>query len=191
MLVTFRIIDTQSRLHTTPAIISARELASLVTLLRTTGLIIDADPGETDHLPYKFEFNANSLALARFADTLNWREDIIGIIEEAQFLGRSLRVERADDDIDIQLRVSEHIALAADLLLRADTAAKLFAAIGIDPAKRSSISIDRLRDLLQQPCTMKTFEDLQIRTVFDMLGMTVSTDCGEQLPRLSWADAMA
>lgn len=191
MLVTFRIIDTQSRLHTKPAIISARELASLVTLLRTTGLIIDADPAETDHLPYNFEFNANRLALARFAGTLNWREDIIGIVEEAQFLGRSLRVERADDGIAIQLRVSDHIALAADLLLRPDTAAKLFAAIGIDPARRSSISIDRLRDLLLQPRTMKAFEDLQIRTVFDMLAMTVNIDCGEQMPRLSWADAMA
>lgn len=187
MLVTFRIVDTQSRLHTKPATITARELAKVVAMLRDYRIVIDPDEHEIDHLPTNFEFNANSIALAKLAGLFDWREDIIAIVEEGQFLGRTLRVERAPNSTDIQLRVSEHIALASDMALREETAVKLFAAIGINPTTRTSISIDRLRDLLRQPSMAKAFDDLAIRTIYDQLAMTVSTDCGEQLPRLSWA----
>ena len=187
MLVTFRIVDTQSRLHTKPATITARQLAKLATTLRDYRMVIDVDPSEIEHLPVNFEFNANSIALAKLAGLFDWREDIIAIVEEAQFLGRSLRVERVPDSTDLQLCVSEHIALANDMSLREDTAAKLFAAIGINPATRTSISIDRLGDLLRQPSMAKAFDNLRIRTIYDQLAMTVTTDCGEQQPRLAWA----
>ncbi|KHL24299.1 hypothetical protein PK98_15175 [Croceibacterium mercuriale] len=187
MLVTFRIVDTQSRLHTKPATITARELAKLVAMLRDYRMVIDPDEGEIDHLPTNFEFNANSIALAKLSGLFDWRDDIIAIVEEGQFLGRTLRVERALEGTDIQLRVSEHIALASDMTLREDTAEKLFAAIGINPAARTSISIDRLSDLLRQPTMAKAFDDLEIRTIYDQLTMTVTTDCGEQQPRLTWA----
>lgn len=191
MLVTFRIIDTQSRLHTAPAAITARQLAKLVAMLRHYSIVIDPDEAEPDHLPINFEFNANSIALAKLAGLFDWRDDIIAIVEEGQFLGRTLRVERAPASTDIQLRVSEHIALASNMTLREDTAARLFATTGINPTMRTSISINRLRDLLRQPSMVKAFEDLAIRTIYDQLAMTVSTDCGEQLPRLSWAEEPA
>jgi hypothetical protein len=186
MLVTFRIVDTQTQLHTTPAIITARQLAKLMATLRDTSMVVDADDGEVDHLPVNFEFNANSLALAKLAALFDWRDDIIAIVEEAQFLGRSLRVERVQDSTDIQLCVSEHIALARDLSLRADTATKLFSAIGINTATRTSISIVRLRDLMQQPSIAKAFTDLEITTVRRSLNLMLSTDCGEQMPRVEW-----
>jgi len=191
MLVTFRIVDTQSRLHTKPATITARQLAKLAAILRDYRIVIDADQGEIEHLPINFEFNANSIALAKLAGLFDWRDDIIAIVEEGQFLGRSLRVQRVAESTDIQLCVSEHIALASDMRLRESTAAKLFSAIGINPGTRTSISIDRLRDLLRQPSMVKAFEDLQIRTIYDQLAMTSSTDCGEQIPRLEWNHEMA
>jgi hypothetical protein len=191
MLVTFRIIDTQTRLHSKPEIILARELAALVTLLRNERILPDVDTGEDTALPYQFEFNANSFATAKLARLFDYRGPIIDIIEEGQFLGRTLRVERVPDSSDIQLRVSEHIALATGFTLRADTAAKVFAAVGIDPANRTSISLDRLRSIMQQPTAAKAFEDLQITTVQRTMAMTVDTDCGEQIPRLEWQDEPA
>ena len=93
MLVTFRVKDIETRLHSKPAQIRPPELAALMRRLHTANSTIDADPGEFLAAPLNFEINANALAIAAFASCFDHRAEMIAIVEEAQFLGRMLRIE--------------------------------------------------------------------------------------------------
>ena len=92
MIVTFRIKDTQTQLHSRPAEISALELAALTRRLHSGNAALDVDPGEFGAAPLNFEINANALSMAAFTACFDHRTEIISIVEEAQFLGRTLRV---------------------------------------------------------------------------------------------------
>lgn len=186
MLVTFRIIDTETRLHSTPAILNARELAALCQLLSDNSLMPDLDNGETEGSAYHFEVAANGLALATFARVLSFRTDVIAVVEEAQFLGRTLRIERSESQFDTLLRVSNHIALTPDLMMAEDLANKALSALGLAPDRRT-IRISKLQELLQKPSTSKAFDDQRIGTIFDALARVAFVDCGEQIPHLEWA----
>ena len=187
MLVTFRIVDTETLLHSVPAPLNARELAALCQLLREKNLLPDLDEGEIEGTAYKFEVSANTLALATFARVLDFRTDIIAVVEEAQFLGRSLRVERDGPGADPVLRVSEHIALTPDLMMARDIADKLMQALELDPSETRSLRLDHLRDLLRDPATFRAFDELGIKHLFDALARLAFVDCGDQMPALEWA----
>ena len=186
MLVTFRIIDTETRLHSTPAILNPRELAALCQLLSEKSLMPDLDNGETEGTAHHFEVAANGLALATFARVLSYRTDVIAVVEEAQFLGRALRIERSESQLDTLLRVSNHIALTPDLMMSEDLARKALTALGLTPDERT-IRLSKLQDLLQQPSTSRAFDNQQLGTIFDALARVAFVDCGEQIPRLKWA----
>ena len=125
MLVTFRVKDIETRLHSVPAQIRPQELAALMRRLHTANSTIDADPGEFLAAPLNFEINANALAIAEFASCFDHRAEMIAIVEEAQFLGRMLRIEHPQCDAPITMRVSEHIALVGDMTMSSDLAAKV------------------------------------------------------------------
>lgn len=187
MLVTFRIIDTETPLHSIPARINARELAALRVLLQESAILPDIDDGETEAIATHFEFNANSLALATFARTFGHREDIITVVEEAQFLGRSLRIDQSDHDGDIVLRVSSHIAIARPLMMSEDLAGKLLRALGINTGKRRSIHIDQVRDLLADPAIYAAFQEAGITPLHASLSYLGYTELGDQIPIMEWA----
>ena len=65
MLVTFRVKDKTTRLHSEPAEISALELASLMRRLHAGHADIETESHEFSAAPLNFEVNANSLSLAR------------------------------------------------------------------------------------------------------------------------------
>jgi hypothetical protein len=61
MLTFFRIVDTHTTLLSSPAPLSARELASLRSILQNAGIPAILDDGELDGTAYNFEANANAI----------------------------------------------------------------------------------------------------------------------------------
>ena len=167
MIVTFRIKDTQTQLHSRPAEISALELAALTRRLHSGNAALDVDPGEFGAAPLNFE--------------------IISIVEEAQFLGRTLRVRHLGRLAPITIEVSEHIALARDLMMGPDLAAKVLFALGRDDADEGELTLESLRLLLQDHRTYDAFCGAKITPIYDSLAYLAFTDCGEQTPILEWA----
>jgi len=186
MFTIFRVIDTETKLHSTPAILTARELAAFRRLMQYQNIPIDPDPGEIEGTAYHFEVNANGIPLAAFATALDFRADVIAVVEEAHWLGRSLRVERVTPTSNIVLRVSNHIAFTNTFTIAEDLAAKAFHALGIDPRKTRSITINQLRTLLQNPAVFSAFDSAQIEAVYNNFAQFAFIDCGEQQPELEW-----
>ncbi len=187
MLVTFRVKDKTTRLHSEPAEISALELASLMRRLHAGHADIETESHEFSAAPLNFEVNANSLSLASFAACFDWRAEVIAIVEEAQFLGRTLRVHCPGGSSPITIMVSEHIALARDILLPTELAAKVARALGQGDGSEGEIPLDALRALLSDHHTAEAFRIAQIETVFESLSVLAYTDCGEQFPTMEWA----
>ena len=187
MLVTFRIKDTETKLHSKPAAISASELAALTRKLHMGDSAIDVDPGEFGAAPLNFEINANALSMAGFTSCFANRVEIIEIVEEAQFLGRTLRVRHRERLAPIMIEVSEHIALARDLRMSSDLAGKLLFALGRDSSAMGEVTLENLRDLLQDHRVYEAFCAGKIEPVYNSLVYLAFTDCGAQHPVLEWA----
>ncbi|ANC50760.1 hypothetical protein CP97_15069 (plasmid) [Aurantiacibacter atlanticus] len=187
MLVTFRIEDTRTQLHSTPAEISALELAALTRRLHASDIALDVDANEFGAAPLNFEINANSLSMAAFTACFDHRAEIIAIVEEAQFLGRTLRVRHLGRLAPITIEVSEHIALARDLMMGPDLAGKVLFALGRDNADAGELTLDSLRTLLQNHRTYDAFRGAKIMPIYDSLAYLAFTNCGEQRPVLAWA----
>ena len=186
MLVTFRVKDIETRLHSKPAQIRPPELAALMRRLHTANSTIDADPGEFLAAPLNFEINANALAIAEFASCFDHRPEMIAIVEEAQFLGRMLRIEHLQCDAPITMRVSEHIALVGDITMSSDLAAKVLTSLGRHANESGQLSLQKLGTALEDHRTYAAFVKAGITPLFESLAFIAATDCGEQHPLLEW-----
>lgn len=187
MLVTFRIKDTTTSLHSMPATISVLELAELMRALHASDSFLDVDPGEFAAAPINFEVNANSLSMANFTRCFDHRAETIEVVEEAQFLGRTLRFEKSGPLQPLTMRVSDHIALARDLMMGPALAAKVLYALGRDNADPGELTLDTLRQLLQEPKIYDAFCGAKIAPIYDSLTFLAFTDCGEQAPVMEWS----
>ncbi|MGE4404292.1 hypothetical protein [Pseudomonas sp.] len=182
----FRIIDTQTKLHSKAAPLNARELASLRLTLQSAGIHADLDEGEVDGTALNFEYNANAVAIARFAQLFDARLDIVSVIEESQFLGRAIRVRRTDSDAFATLEVSEHIAISPELAVTRRQAELVLDCLDWPRSERRSIPLDELRSRLGAGRTYSRFERHDLGYLFDYLARIADTDCGEQIPELAW-----
>lgn len=187
MLVTFRVKDIETRLHSKPAPIRPPELAALMRRLHSSNSTIDADPGEFLAAPVNFEINANALAIAEFASCFDHRPEIIAIVEEAQFLGRMLRIDHQQCDAPITMRVSEHIALVGAITMSSDLAEKVPTSLGCHQQEPGQLSLQELGTALEDHRTYAAFVRAGITPLFASLAFIASTDCGEQHPLLEWS----
>ena len=186
MLVTFRIKDIETRLHSKSAQIRPPELAALMRRLHTSNSTIDANPGEFLAAPLNFEINANALAIAEFASCFDHCPEMIGLVEEAQFLGRMLRIEHQQSDAPITMRVSEHIALVGDITMSSDLAAKVLTSLGYHRQESGQLTLQKLGTALEDHRTYAAFAKAGITPLFESLAFIAATDCGEQHPLLEW-----
>lgn len=187
MLTFFRIVDTRTNLLSKPAPLNARELASLRSILQGAGVSPILDDGEHDGTAYNFEANANGLAIAQFAALFRDRLDLLAIVEESQFLGRSIRVSRAARNCDALLEVSEHIALSPEIAVTRNQAAHVFECLDLDPVTSTQIPLDALRSKLSNPATYHRFRRQGLANTYEYLSRLSYTDCREQFPHLAWA----
>jgi hypothetical protein len=183
----FRIVDTESPLHSKPAALNARELAAMRVILQSAGRYAIPDDGEMDGTAFNFEHNANAVPIASFASTLDDREDILAIIEEAQFLGRAIRVSRASINDEPQLQVSPNIALSPPIAVTFEQAERVLECLGFDVGEVRSIPLAMVREKLHEPASSFRFDRCKLSYIFDYLVRLCDTDCGDQIPHLAWA----
>lgn len=155
--------------------------------LHTANSTIDTDPGEFLAAPLNFEINANALAIAAFASCFDHRAEMIAIVEEAQFLGRMLRIEHQQWDAPITMRVSEHIALVGDITMSSDLASKVLTSLGRHANESGQLSLQKLATALEDHRTYAAFVKAGITPLFESLAFIAATDCGEQHPLLEWS----
>jgi hypothetical protein len=187
MLTFFRIVDAHTKLLSKPAPLNARELASLRSILQNAGIPTLLDDGELDGTAYNFEANANAIAIARFAALFRDRLDLLAVLEEAQFLGRSIRVTRTARNCDAFLEVSEHIAFSPEIAVKRSQADQVLECLDLDPANSNEIALDALRSKLSNPATYHRFKQHDLENTYEYLTRLSYTDCGEQSPHLAWA----
>lgn len=187
MLTFFRIVDTHTKLLSKPAPLNARELAGLRSILQTGGVPTILDDGEIDGTAYNFEANANAIAIARFASLFRDRTDLLSVIEEAQFLGRSIRVSRINRNCEARLEVSEHITLSPEIAVARSQVDRVLECLNLDPANSTEIALDALRSRLSNPATYHRFKQQDLENTYEYLSRLSYTDCGDQLPHLAWA----
>ncbi|WP_103727496.1 hypothetical protein [Novosphingobium sp. HII-3] len=187
MLTFFRIVDTQTQLRSKPAPLNARELARLRSILQYNSVVTEPEAGETEGTAYNFEANANAVALAKFAGLFTERLDVLAILEEAQFLGRAIRVSRAAPNTDAILQVSEHITLTPEIAVTSEQADHVLDCLGLDNHVTEGIPLSTLRSTLANPATYHRFERGNLTTTYEYLERLSYTDCGDQAPHLSWA----
>jgi len=187
MLVTFRIKDRETTLHSKPASITALELAALVRKLHGEHGTIDADMGEFGYAPLNFEINANSLSIAAFSACFGYRADVIAVLDEAQFLGRMIRIEHRQRDEPITIRVSSNISLARELMMSEELAKKMLFALGLSDDASGSMTLGDAQEALRSPRTYDAFVRARIEPLFDSLSLIAFTNCGDQLPVLEWS----
>ena len=187
MLVAFRIKDTTTALHSLPATITVLELAELMRTLHGAGAPVDIDPSEFAAAPINLEVNANALSMANFTRCFDHRAETIEVVEEAQFLGRTLRFEKSGPAQPLTMRVSEHIALARGLVMGPDLAAKVLYALGREDAQPGELTLEALKQLLQEPRIYDSFSAAQIAPIYESLSFLAFTDCGEQAPVMEWS----
>jgi hypothetical protein len=182
----FRIIDTRTTLMSKPAPLNGRELARLRVTLQSAGIHADLDEDENDGTARDFEYNANAVPIARFAGLFERRLDIIEVLEEAQFLGRAIRVTGRSEEHFATLMVSEHIALSPEIAVSDDQANKVFECLGLDRTKDHSIPFTKLHTLLRHPAAYHDFDRRGLGYIFTYLARLSDTDCGDQSPELAW-----
>jgi hypothetical protein len=112
---------------------------------------------------------------------------MIAIVEEAQFLGRMLRIEHQQCGAPITMRVSEHIALVGDTTMSSDLAAKVLTSLGCHEHESGQLSLQKLGTALEDHRTYEAFVKAGITPLFASFAFIVSTDCGEQHPLLEWS----
>lgn len=107
---------------------------------------------------------------------------MIAVIEEAQFLGRNIRVDR-DPFVDgPQLQVSSEIALAPPIAVTFEQADRVFDCMSIDGSSMARLSLARLREVLHMPATAHRFDNCNLGNIFDYLARLADTDCGRATP---------
>lgn len=127
MTTTFRIVDRDTTIHSTKAPITARQLAALRSFLREHEALSDDDPAnEPPLLAYAFKGSIARFSLAVLARLFDNSVAAIAVLEEAQYLGRNLRVTRSEADLEIAISVSLTIDGSDDLELSESQAFALF-----------------------------------------------------------------
>lgn len=186
MLTIFRIVDTATPIKSKPASLGARHLAAIYNHILDTGVPTELEAGEVEGIAMNFEFNANSVSLAKFAQIFVGRDDLLAIAEEAQFHGRSLRISKGASDHFASLCVSEHIALSPEITMSKDRADSVLKCLGLDRETSGTISITRLREVLSQTAIRQKFSKLGLDAAYDYLASYCAIEHGNTDPMLAW-----
>lgn len=171
MTITFRIDDGLDTLLPTPAVITTDQLGSLRDLLAEQGerlsfCLLIPEHGEVSEAAFAFEARVCPLALAMVSRCFDHNPSVIAVLDEAQFLGRRVRVWRMDWSGDIR------IGLAS----------------GLDPDSVGELPIAELRQRLSDPRVRRRLDgDAQLsRYVPTLLAMVKAKPTISELS-LAWA----
>ncbi len=156
MTITFRIENGNGVLPPKAAVITPDQLASLRDLLAEQSLRlamtmllpihgVTGDPG------FELEARICPLALAVVSKCFDHDPDVIAVLEEAQFLGRRVRIWQALRSRDFRIRLSLTPDDAPQLAMSEAHAMTLLYGLGLDRERTGVIAMTELRDRLTSP----------------------------------------
>jgi hypothetical protein len=156
MTITFRVEDGRSISPPSAAVITPDQLAAFRDMLAEQVLRL----GTTLLLPVYgvtgdpwFEFDARvcHLSLATVARCFDHDPSVIAILDEAQFLGRRVRIAQIDRARDIEMRLSLNPDAAPEIVMANPAALTLLEGLGIDRTIAGMVPMTELRQRLMDP----------------------------------------
>lgn len=156
MTITFRVEDGRSILPPTPAIIMPDQLAALRELLSEQSLRLGFSLllpiyGVTGDPWFEFDARVCHLSLASVSKCFDHDPAVIAVLDEAQFLGRRVRITQTERSSDIQLRLSLNPDAAPEMALANPEALTLLDRLGIDRKTAGMVPMTELRQRLMDP----------------------------------------
>lgn len=156
MTITFRVEDGRSILPPTPAIITPDQLAALRELLSEQSVrlgfaLLLPIYGVTGDPWFEFDARVCHLSLASVSKCFDHDPAVIAVLDEAQFLGRRVRIAQTERSGDIQLRLSLNPDAAPEMALANPEALTLLDRLGIDRQTAGMVPMTELRQRLMDP----------------------------------------
>lgn len=192
MSIVFRIITSADQQDRQTAIINARQLAAFRQFLRREGehlgtVLLDPDYVEDEFLSYRFEARVCPLALASIARIFDYQDDVITVLDEAQFRGRRVSVYREDETGSITLSVGLTSDLGLELDLAYQNAFALLEGLGLRPDSVGEIPADTVRARLADPAVRRHVEAQGAAGYLPRLDRLLATADLDHSSRLEWA----
>ena len=156
MTITFRIENGNSILPPKAAIITPDQLGSLRDLLAELSLhsgsaLLLPVAGVTGDPAFELEARICPLALAVVSKCFDHDVDVIAVLEEAQYLGRRVRIWQEQRGGDIRIRLSLTPDIAPQLAVTEASAMALLDRLGLDRKRAGAVTMTELRDRLTDP----------------------------------------
>jgi len=156
MTITFRVEDGRSILPPSPAVITPDQLASLRDLLAEQSLrlgfaMLLPVHGLTGDPWFELDARVCHLSLAVVSKCFDHAPSVIAILDEAQFLGRRVRVAQTERAGDITMRLSLNPDAAPEIALANAQALALLDGLGIDRQVAGMVTMTELRQRLTTP----------------------------------------
>jgi len=164
MTITFRIDDGLDTLLPTPAVITTDQLGSLRDLLAEQGdrlgfSLLFPEHGEVSEAAFAFEARVCPLALAMVSRCFDHDPSVIAVLDEAQFLGRRVRVWRMGWSGDIRIGLASGLDDVPELEVANGNAYALLETLGLDPDSVGELPIAELRQRLSDPRVRRRLDD--------------------------------
>ena len=156
MTITFRIENGNGILPPKEAVITPDQLGSLRDLLAEQSIrlgftLLLPIHGVTGDPSFELEARTCHLALASVSRCFEHDPGVITILEEAQYLGRRVRIWQDRPSGDIKIRLSLTPDAAPHLPVTESTAMALLDGLGLDRERAGIVAMTELRDRLTDP----------------------------------------
>ena len=155
MTVTFQ-LKTKTTAVSKPAAVTLHQLCAFRSFAQTSGHLVGVfnDPDFT-YLDEGFDARVCPWSWASLARIFGNQEEIISVIEEAQFLGLNVRFWRTEHTTSIMMGVSSTPDGSFPLDLTDHNAKMLLDAIGVECETSGAIDINDLADVINDPPTRR------------------------------------
>lgn len=193
MTITFRIDDGLDTMLPTPAVITTDQLGSLRDLLAEQGerlgfCLLFPEHGEVSEAAFAFQARVCPVALAMVSRCFDHDPSVIAVLDEAQFLGRRVRIWRMGWSGDIRLGLASGLDDVPELEVANGNAYTLLETLGLDPDSVGELPIAELRQRLSDPRVRRRLDgDAQLcRYVPTLLAMVKAKPTISEVS-LAWA----
>ncbi len=155
MTITFRIDD--GNVTTVPAApVTADQLAAFVATLThaaafNSTAMLYPDYGTTDDAIFSLEARVCPLAMAAVTALFDHDPAVIAVVDEAQYLGRRVRISRIRHGAPIRLELADNPDAAPELNLANGNAYVLLETLGIEADSVGAVPLSELRARLTNP----------------------------------------
>jgi hypothetical protein len=156
MTITFRIDDGHNILSPIPAVITHDQLGALRDILADQAIRLGITMmipihGVTGDPPFEFEARVCPLALAVVSKCFDHDPAVIAVLDEAQFLGRRVRIWQTEHGGDIKIGLASNPDAAPELEVANGNAYALLEGLGLDPDRGGAVAMTELRLRLTDP----------------------------------------